>query len=403
MRKILRRIVLIVVSGVPAALLCLFAGIWLEHLLPLELPRPSGPFGVGRIVESWIDSTHMDSLAPAPGVRRELLVWVWYPAPPRGAGTTSEYVPTALRRKDEPMDAGNIWTWLTKDPYRVRAHGIPGSALATGPRPLPVTVLRAGASAPVRNYTALAEDLASHGYVVVGFDAPYRTGRVVFPDGRVIGRTDANNPERCVVADRTTMERCVARVMTAWSDDIGFVLDRLAQLNASATGLFSGRLDPTHVGVWGHSLGGAIAAQFCRDDRRCAAGIDIDGAPHGSVVELGLERPFMFLLSDHRREADPVSAGIVAEIKSVYDHTPPDRRVWAEIRGAFHFTFSDDGAFLKSHLVRAIIRVLGRLDMSGRRQVEVTAYAIRTFLDTHLKGVGGQPLASAEYPELEVK
>jgi len=39
------------------------------------------------------------------------------------------------------------------------------------------------------NYSTLAEDLASHGYVVVAFDAPYRTGQVVFPDGRVIART----------------------------------------------------------------------------------------------------------------------------------------------------------------------------------------------------------------------
>jgi hypothetical protein len=31
---------------------------------------------------------------------------------------------------------------------------------------------RAGASAGVVGYSTLAEDLASHGYVVVGFDAP---------------------------------------------------------------------------------------------------------------------------------------------------------------------------------------------------------------------------------------
>jgi hypothetical protein len=35
--------------------------------------------------------------------------------------------------------------------------------------------MRGGASAPVANYSTLAEDLASHGFVVVGFDAPYRT------------------------------------------------------------------------------------------------------------------------------------------------------------------------------------------------------------------------------------
>jgi predicted alpha/beta-hydrolase family hydrolase len=57
--------------------------------------------------------------------------------------------------------------------------------------------MRAGASLEVWNYSALAEDLAGHGYVVVGFDAPYRTGVVVFPDGRMMRRTPENNPELC--------------------------------------------------------------------------------------------------------------------------------------------------------------------------------------------------------------
>jgi Platelet-activating factor acetylhydrolase, isoform II len=47
----------------------------------------------------------------------------------------------------------------------------------------PVVIMRAGASAFTADYTVLAEDLASHGYIVVGLDAPYRTFLVVLPDG----------------------------------------------------------------------------------------------------------------------------------------------------------------------------------------------------------------------------
>jgi predicted dienelactone hydrolase len=62
--------------------------------------------------------------------------------------------------------------------------------------------------------------------------------------------------------------------------DTAFVLDRLGRLNAgNPPGKFTDRLDLTQVGVFGHSLGGATAAQFCHDDPRCKAGIDIDGAP----------------------------------------------------------------------------------------------------------------------------
>ena len=78
------------------------------------------------------------------------------------------------------------------------------------------------------NYSTLAEDLASHGYVVVGFDAPYRTGRVVFPDGRVIGRTPENNPE---LYSGEELERAGNKLLAAWTADIAFVLDRLERLN----------------------------------------------------------------------------------------------------------------------------------------------------------------------------
>jgi hypothetical protein len=68
-----------------------------------------------------------------------------------------------------------------------------------------------------------------------------------------------------------------------------------------------------------------VALQFCHEDSRCKAGIDIDGAPHGSVIQAGLRQPFMFLLSDHGDGSDPASIQIGADIQSIYDRIPPDR------------------------------------------------------------------------------
>jgi predicted dienelactone hydrolase len=263
--------------------------------------------------------------------------------------------------------------------------------------------MRAGASAEVLNYSTLAEDLASHGYVVVGFDAPYRTNSVVFPDGRVMRRMPENNPELCLGQGQADQERCVDRIITAWTADIAFVLDRLAQLNGEdSSGRFTGRLDMARVGVFGHSLGGAEAAQFCHDDSRCKAGIDVDGAPHGSAVREGIRQPFMFLLSDHSHESDPESRQIQADIQSIYDRLPPAERLYITIRGANHFTFSDDGALLKSLIVRGTLRMLGILRIDGRRQLAVTAYCLHSFFDAYLKGtsVARLKLSSPRYPEI---
>lgn len=74
------------------------------------------------------------------------------------------------------------------------------------------------------------------------------------------------------------------------------------------------------------------------------------------------------------------------------------------IRGAHHFTFSDDGALLKSSVFRAVLRLFRVLGISGHRQVEVTRYAVRTFFDGYLKGAthGAIPLASPDFPEVVV-
>jgi predicted dienelactone hydrolase len=238
---------------------------------------------------------------------------------------------------------------------------------------------------------------------VVGFDAPYRTNVVVFPDGRVIRRAPENNPERCV--GRQDEERCATRVLNAWTADIAFVIDRLEEMNAAASaGRFTGRLDQSRVGVLGHSFGGAAAAQFCSEDRRCKAGIDVDGALHGSVIQSGIDRPFMFLLSDHSRESESTNRQIEADITSVYDRLPADQRMRIVIRGANHFLFSDDGAVLKSEIVRRFLQAVGVLRINGRRQLAVTAYAVHSFFDAYLKNRVASTLetGSALYPEIQV-
>jgi len=401
LRKVFAMLALAGMLGMAA----LFGFLWLEHRSAVTLPTPTGSFTVGRTILDWTDPATLDNLAPAPapGATRELLVWIWYPSAAGPSAAKDDYLPVSLRYhgRNNP----NIWTLLTRDPANVRGHSVRNPAVSPQQPSYPVVIFRGGGSSGALNYSALAEDLASHGYVVVGFDAPWRTSLVVFPDGRTMARTAQNNPESCVVPDRARMEQCVNRVMSAWTGDIGFVLDRLAALNAAdPSGILTRRLDLARVGIFGHSLGGAVAAQFCSEDSRCSAGIDIDGAPHGSVIEAGLHQPFMFLLSDHRHETDSGSAQIRRDIQSIQDRQPPDHRLQATIRGAFHYTFSDDGALLKSRVVRALIRLTGRLGMSGRRQLAVTSYCLHSFFDAYLKGTGGSrpAIPSPRYPEIQV-
>jgi dienelactone hydrolase len=382
----------------------LLGSLWLEHRAGLTLPTPTGSFAVGRAIYDWTDDVALDELAPVPGTKRELLVWIWYPSAAEQSVAMDDYVPAQMRAAAGPT--GGPLRLLTRDLSKVHTHSSRNSDVSPQQRSYPVVIMRAGASLEVWNYSTLAEDLASHGYVVVGFDAPYRTFTVAFPDGRVMRRTPENNPELCEDQEQAQQAGCVNKVLTAWTADIAFVLDQLERLNASdPTGKFTGRLDMMRVGVFGHSFGGAQAAQFCSLDSRCKAGIDVDGSLHGSVIQAGIHKPFMFLLSGQGDfSSDAEIRQIQADIQSVYDRLPADGRLRISIRGANHFLFSDDGALLKSHIVLRTLRMLGILGIDGRRQLAVTAYCVHSFFDAYLKGAGVSRLkiSSPLYPEIEV-
>jgi dienelactone hydrolase len=362
----------------------LLGSLWVERRSEITLPVPTGPFAVGRTIYDWTNDAELDNSAPE--TKRELLVWIWYPAAVQSDSAVDDYVPVTVATAVEHLRTG-IFGLLRKELMKVRGHSFRNPDMSPRQQSYPVLIMRAGASSEVWNYSALAEDLASNGYVVVGLDAPYRTDVVVFPDGRVIRRRPENNPELCEERPSQEVEKCANKIIAAWTADIAFALDRLGQLNnLDPVGKFTGRLEMTRMGVFGHSFGGAQAAQFCSQDSSCKAGVDVDGALHGNVIQLGIHTPFMFLLSGQGDfSSDAEVRRIKADIQSVYDRLPADGRLQIVIRGANHFLFSDDGALLKSHILMRTLQWLGILHIDGRRQLAVTSFCLRTFFDAYLK------------------
>jgi len=365
-----------------------------DHTRETILQTPTGPFAVGRTTYFWSDPVRVDPMAPQAGTKRELAAWVWYPAAPKQpSDTPDDYMPAPWRNA---MNGGWFITLMNRDSSRVRAHSLRDAAVSPEQRQYPVVLMRPGLAALTTSYTSLAEDLASHGYVVVGFDAPYRSLVVVFPDGRVIKRAPQNNLD--LVGGAQTVPLANA-LLEDWTADTGFALDKLEQLNASdPSGRFLGRLDMQRVGMFGHSLGGATALQFCHDDSRCKAGIDVDGLPLGGVIAGGVTQPFMFLLSDHSGESGAEKLQVMGDMRSIYDRLPADRRLMITIRGANHYGFSDD---TKNQVAMGLMRTLGR-KMGGHRQIAITEHYISTFFDVYLKGAPASELTSIErYPEVE--
>lgn len=403
-RRIARRLlkgVAVLVALVVLGAAVLLGLLWGEHRTAMTLPAPTGPFPVARAEYDWVDHSRTDPLAPAAGQPRELAVWIWYPAAPTSASRPVDYLPAPWRTSLARYQGTLMSTFLTRDPALVHAHSIENATVAPTRPTYPVVLMRSGIGALATDYTTLAEDLASHGYVVVGMDAPYSTSVVVFPDGRVVTRTDAGHPSDANLP-AAKQNRLTDNLITLWSADTRFVLDRLTQLDdADPTGLFTHRLDLGAVGIFGHSFGGATAAQFCHDDSRCRAGIDIDGALQGSVVHEGLQRPFLFLTGNHGDPSDPVNRAALAGIQAVYRSIPADERFWVSVRGTGHFNFSDQ-SLLKDGTLSRLAGMTGSINQ--RRGLTVTASCIQQFFDTYLRRhPGGFPgNLTQRYPEAQL-
>lgn len=387
-------------AAVGICMLAALSGLlWLEHRRPLSLPEPTGPFAVGRTSYEWTEPTGRNEPAGEVGAKRDLVVWMWYPAKRGTALRRAAYVPqawsAALRKYSGPVISA-----LTRDSAKVQTHSFEDAEVSAETQTFPVVLMRAGLGALTTDYTTLAEDLASHGYVVVGFDAPGRTVVVVFSDGRVMIRKPENNPE--TLSDGAA-KQLAQRLLVMWISDLQFVTDQLERLNqGGAGGRFAARLDMTRIGIFGHSFGGAQAAEFCREDARCKAGVDIDGRPFGKVVQEGLQRPFLFLMSDHRgEEANPESREILAELRGIYSQLPAEDREWLTILGTNHFSFSDQ-ILLKSQVILGTARLFGVGGKTGgKRGLRITAECVRNFFDEHLKGWPSRlGQLTAEYPEI---
>ena len=339
----------------------------------VALPAPSGPYAIGRLSYDWVDPSRHDPFAANPAVRRELLVWIWYPAV-RSSEPPGRYLPGAWGRLLAP-DKGPIPAARLEN---LRAYAVDHVAAAPGRAPYPVLIMEPGVGRVPLEYTAIADDLASHGYVVVGVTPTESASAVVFPDGRVIRATPgASEPDQ---GSATAYRRWGNAVVGIWARDIAFVLTRIQRLAVAPQGTLASHLDLRRVGVFGHSLGGAAAIEFCHRDRRCTAAADLDGDPFGAVTTSGLRQPVLFMHSDQGPCDYAGCAAARQAQRSILAHAARGS-VDLTIHGTLHNNFTDDALFSRFPLPRSLL-LLGPIN--GRRGLMLTNTSLQTFFDRSL-------------------
>ena len=340
--------------------------------LQLNLPAPTGRYSVGTVNLHLVDKSRTDPYVP--GTPRELMVSVWYPAAATSGHPKAPWMPSA--------SGAHFLASRGLFPGEVSLPETAGHLLApvdTKLGKLPVLLYSTGLHSDRAMGTALVEDLASRGYIVVTVDHTHDANEVEFPDGRV--ETDA------MPSNAHSYHTIAVRAA-----DIHFVINQLGRITKGAnpdvdharlpSGL-AGAIDMSRIGMFGWSLGGGAVPASMQLDSRIRAGADLDGQFFGPATSEDLNRPFLLFSSGtHNRNDD-------SSWRTFWSHLTGSR-LDIQLKGSAHLSFSDNETMVPQEAgllglsQDELQQEFGTIDPN--RAIEIQRVYLAAFFDQHLRG-----------------
>ena len=340
-------------------------------VLPVfSLPAPTGHDVVGT------RTLHLHD----PQTGRELVVQLWYPAGDVQGLKRARY---AHWKETKPQ----FYYWAG-----VRTNSFQDASVAAGAHPLLLFGHMWGGRRT--QDTFLAEELASHGYIVAAIDHPGNAARVEMTDGTVIRSTMAGDLSNVNATTAQAITALWAKELAVWVRDDEAVLDQLLATSDL-------HIDANHIGAFGHSFGGASSMALLGKGPRVKCALNMDGWTFNGM-ETRTAQPVMILYAgpSDPRYAKPITTepGTEGELdrsdqSSVESSLQRFGGSRATIAGTQHLDFTD----------QTLLSPLQRLTYTGPAKGERVRTIVRglvvAFFDQNLEGTGSLPA----YPEVKME
>lgn len=349
--------------------------------------QPTGSYGLGMKTYHWIDATRKETNDEKQQGNREFMVYVYYPTDQKIAAPTKPYDADALESAKEfahakikiPTSLLKGWDWL-------KTYAQDNVSMSLNRTQYPVIIVPHGGGTMIQHYTWMLEELASHGYIVVGINHPYMAAATRFPDGRIIKTMALQSKDK--------------KVINAWKDeqvatcvaDIEFVIAQLKKLNAAQDSFLGGKLDLANLGVAGHSFGGHLALIVGSRNPEIKAVVDMDGGQRAFSYILGkpYTTPCLVVLAE-KSHLWRGEQGL-QDKKSLNSFCKDNKDYVTQIiiDNVGHGVFTDISIIMNSILFTRLVSPFVDLDLEASsaqvvQSLNKTASYLVNFFDEHLK------------------
>jgi pimeloyl-ACP methyl ester carboxylesterase len=309
------------------------------YIMPrFQLPKPTGPFAIG-VTYAAIETNRPETFTTDTTDKRTLYLKIWYPA----ANTSTERNPYLEGGKQgiaTLAELANLPGFLFSHFSRIRTHGFTNAPLAE--RLFPILTFSHGYGSWFGQNTALMEELASRGFVVIAIAHSHQTIIAARDENTLVQfervvPLDTNRPaddnkrfeDFLATADRAKFTELFYQHLAEaapfthtcaqiWGDDIRSALDYITTENERLNSMFFHHLDTQKVGAFGMSFGGAASGQAALHDPRIKAGLNMDGTPYGTWAQDTMRIPFLTLEAKRSRIGYSMYAPLRARSKGGY-------------------------------------------------------------------------------------
>ncbi len=337
---------------------------------PVKLPPPQGDYGVGEL-PAILFSRSITPSAEGEADTRPIDMQIWYPVGKIFHGPRAPYLDAEIADLGEQsgFSTGSL-NAVVRTNTRLGEQG-------ECSRPHPLILFSPGYGELSQFYRTIIEPLVARGYVVAGINHA-STALLTRAGNGDLGSADP------IPFDLPAAE------LQAWQqqklddnvEDLESAIARIA-LESSADTLIKGCVDLQHIGLLGHSFGGATAMEAVITHDHYLAAVNLDGDLFGKHHTTPSNRAVLQMQS---------VAGIHDNSMRERDDTLSGEHYWLEVAQSDHLDFSDLHWY-RQYLQGPMADTLSALEPA--QMIPIETRWLGAFFDRELKG---QPVVLEELP-----